>query len=189
MGALKVLRGNLAPEGAVCKRSGADKNMWRHAGPARVFHSMEEAVQVVEDNGVAPGSVIVIRYEGPVGGPGMREMHLITSILAGTGLAQSTALVTDGRFSGSTRGPCIGHVTPEAALGGPIAFVRDGDRISIDLYEGRLELDVTEEELARRREGWEPLVRVHRGVLASFADRHRRAAQVRSSPAGGAAGA
>jgi len=189
MGALKVLRGNLAPEGAVCKRSGADKNMWRHAGPARVFHSMEEAVQVVEDNGVAPGSVIVIRYEGPVGGPGMREMHLITSILAGTGLAQSTALVTDGRFSGSTRGPCIGHVTPEAALGGPIAFVRDGDRIAIDLYEGRLELDVSEEELARRREGWEPLARVHRGVLASFADRHRRAAQVRSSPAGGAAGA
>jgi len=188
MGALKVLRGNLAPEGAVCKRSGADKTMWRHAGPARVFHSMEEAVRVVEENGVAPGSVIVIRYEGPVGGPGMREMHLITSILAGSGLAKSTALVTDGRFSGSTRGPCVGHVTPEAALGGPIALVQDGDRISIDLYEGKLELEVGDEELARRRAGWEPLVRPHRGVLASFADRHRRAAQERSSPAGGPAG-
>jgi dihydroxy-acid dehydratase len=176
MGALKVLRGNLAPEGAVCKRSGADRNMWRHSGPARVFHSMEEAVKVVEDGGIEPGSVLVIRYEGPVGGPGMREMHLITSILAGTGLAQSTALVTDGRFSGSTRGPCIGHVTPEAALGGPIAFVRDGDRISIDLFEGKLELEVGEGEMERRRAAWQPVVRRHRGVLASFADKHRRAA-------------
>ncbi|MEW6718842.1 MAG: dihydroxy-acid dehydratase [Thermodesulfobacteriota bacterium] len=176
MGALKVLRGNLAPGGAVCKRSGADKNMWRHSGPARVFHSMEEAVRVVEQGGIEPGSVIVIRYEGPVGGPGMREMHLITSILAGSGLARSTALVTDGRFSGSTRGPCVGHVTPEAALGGPIAFVRDGDTISIDLYEGKLELAVGEDEIERRRAGWQPVVRPLRGVLASFADRHRRAA-------------
>jgi len=176
MGALKVLRGNLAPEGAVCKRSGADKSMWRHSGPARVFHSMEEAVRVVSDGGVAPGSVIVIRYEGPVGGPGMREMHLITSILAGSGLAQSTALVTDGRFSGSTRGPCIGHVTPEAALGGPIAFVRDGDTISIDLYDGKLELAVPEDEIASRRAAWKPVVRSPRGVLASFAETHRRAA-------------
>ncbi|MBP2675040.1 MAG: dihydroxy-acid dehydratase [Deltaproteobacteria bacterium] len=179
MGALKVLRGNLAPEGAVCKRSGADKNMWRHSGPARVFHSMEEAVRVVEVGGVEPGSVIVIRYEGPVGGPGMREMHLITSILAGSGLARSTALVTDGRFSGSTRGPCIGHVTPEAALGGPIAFVRDGDTISIDLYEGRLEWAVDADEVERRRADWKPLSRPLRGVLASFADTHRRAAQKR----------
>jgi dihydroxy-acid dehydratase len=176
LGALKVLRGNLAPGGAVCKRSGAVKNMWRHSGPARVFHSMEEAVKVVEDGGIASGSVIVIRYEGPVGGPGMREMHLITSILAGSGLAESTALVTDGRFSGSTRGPCIGHVTPEAALGGPIAFVRDGDTISIDLYEGKLELAVSDDEIERRRKGWQPVVRPHRGVLGSFADKHRRAA-------------
>ncbi len=177
IGALKVLRGNLAPEGAVCKRSGADKAMWRHSGPARVFHSMEEAVRVVSEGGIVPGSVIVIRYEGPVGGPGMREMHLITSILAGSGLAKSTALVTDGRFSGSTRGPCIGHVTPEAALGGPIAFVRDGDTISIDLYEGKLELAVDADEIERRRTVWQPVVRKHRGVLASFAETHRRAAQ------------
>jgi dihydroxy-acid dehydratase len=179
MGALKVLRGNLAPGGAVCKRSGAVKNMWRHSGPARVFHSMEEAVKVVEDGRIEPGSVIVIRYEGPVGGPGMREMHLITSILAGSGLAESTALVTDGRFSGSTRGPCIGHVTPEAALGGPIAFVRDGDTISIDLYEGKLELALSDDEIGRRRAGWQPVVRPHRGVLGSFADKHRRAAMER----------
>jgi dihydroxy-acid dehydratase len=185
MGALKVLRGNLAPEGAVCKRSGADKNMWRHTGPARVFHSMEEAVQVVEDGGIEPGSVLVIRYEGPVGGPGMREMHLITSILAGSGLAKSTALVTDGRFSGSTRGPCIGHVTPEAALGGPIALVQDGDRIAIDLFDGKLELEVGEAELARRREAWKPVARPLRGVLASFAETHRRAAMERSAPGGG----
>lgn len=151
--------------------------MWRHSGPARVFHSMEEAVRVVSEGGIEPGSVIVIRYEGPVGGPGMREMHLITSILAGSGLAKSTALVTDGRFSGSTRGPCIGHVTPEAALGGPIAFVRDGDTISIDLYEGKLELAVDADEIERRRAVWQPVVRKHRGVLASFAETHRRAAQ------------
>lgn len=176
MGALKVLRGNLAPGGAVCKRSGADKNMWRHRGPARVFHSMEDAVEVVEAGAIQPGSVLVIRYEGPVGGPGMREMHLITSILAGSGLAQSTALVTDGRFSGSTRGPCIGHVTPEAALGGPIALVRDGDMIAINLYDGKLELEVSEEELARRRTQWQPLVRPQHGVLATFADRYRRGA-------------
>jgi dihydroxy-acid dehydratase len=181
IGALKVLRGNLAPEGAVCKRSGADKNMWRHSGPARVFHAMEEAVKVVEDGGIEPGSVIVIRYEGPVGGPGMREMHLITSILAGSGLSESTALVTDGRFSGSTRGPCIGHVTPEAALGGPIAFVQDGDTISIDLYEGKLDWVLGEEEIERRRAAWRPVVRPHRGVLASFAEKHRRAASERSS--------
>ena len=184
MGALKVLRGNLAPEGAVCKRSGADPNMWRHSGPARVFHSMEEAVAVVEDEGIEPGSVIVIRYEGPVGGPGMREMHLITSILAGSGLARSTALVTDGRFSGSTRGPCIGHVTPEAALGGPIAFVEDGDTISIDLYEGKLELELTAEEFARRRAAWQPVVRPRHGVLASFAESHRRAALKRAAASG-----
>ncbi len=179
MGALKVLRGNLAPGGAVCKRSGADKGMWRHSGPARVFHSMEEAVKVVEEGGIEPGCVVVIRYEGPVGGPGMREMHLITSILAGSGLASSTALVTDGRFSGSTRGPCIGHVTPEAALGGPIALVQDGDTISLDLYEGKLELEVPGDEMERRRATWQPLVRPCSGVLASFADRHRRAAQAR----------
>ncbi len=176
MGALKVLRGNLAPGGAVCKRSGADKEMWRHTGPARVFHSMEEAVEVVEADGIEPGSVIVIRYEGPIGGPGMREMHLITAILAGSGLAKTTALVTDGRFSGSTRGPCIGHVTPEAALGGPIALVRDGDRISIDLYDGTLDLDVDPSELDRRRAAWKAPVKKLRGVLASFAETQRRAA-------------
>lgn len=150
-GGIKILHGNLAPEGAVVKASAVPKDMWKFKGPAMVFEGMDAAVEAVETGRVKPGSVIVIRYEGPVGGPGMREMQMITAILAGSGLASRTALVTDGRFSGSTRGPCIGHISPEAALGGPLAYVDDGDVVAIDLEEKSLTLEVAAEELAGRR--------------------------------------
>lgn len=170
-GGLKVLRGNLAPKGAVVKRSAVNKNMWKHRGPARVFDSMEAAIEAVEKKEVEAGSTIVIRYEGPVGGPGMREMHMITSILAGTGLFETTSLITDGRFSGATRGPCVGHISPEAAMGGPIALVQDGDTIEIDLEEGALCLDVPEEEMSRRRSAWRYAAPPRRGVLKNFSER------------------
>ncbi len=172
-GGLKALWGNLAPQGAVVKRSAVAARMWSHRGPARVFDSMEDAIRAVESGTVAPGCVMVIRYEGEVGGPGMREMHMITSILAGTGLFETTALVTDGRFSGATRGPCIGHVTPEAAAGGPIALVEDGDVISIDLDAGLLELEVSPEALDARKQSWRPLIKPVSGVLADFVRRRR----------------
>ena len=168
-GGIAILHGNLAPEGAVVKASAVPREMWRFKGPAAVFDGMDDAVVAVEKGLVKPGSVIVIRYEGPVGGPGMREMQMITAILAGSGLASSTALVTDGRFSGSTRGPCIGHVAPEAAKGGPLAFVRDGDLVSIDLDSKTLELDVTEAELAVRRSAWLPPVQNRKGILGLYA--------------------
>lgn len=168
-GGLATLWGSLAPGGAVVKRSAASPKMWVHEGPARVFDAMEDAVAAVQRGEITPGSVVVIRYEGPVGGPGMREMHMITAMLYGAGLAESTAIVTDGRFSGSTRGPNVGHVSPEAAAGGPIAFVRDGDPISINIPEQRLDLKVNAAELARRREGWKPVVKKTKGVLALYA--------------------
>ncbi|MDL2264489.1 dihydroxy-acid dehydratase [Synergistaceae bacterium OttesenSCG-928-I11] len=173
-GGLRVLWGSLAPEGAVIKRSGVVKGMWVHRGPARVFENMEEAVVCVEAGTVEKGCVMVIRNEGPIGGPGMREMQLVTTLMVGTGLSDTTALVTDGRFSGATRGPCIGHIAPEAAEGGPIAFVRDGDMISIDLYKGMLELEVSDEELARRKEGWTYVQKEYDGVLGSFIEMMRR---------------
>ena len=174
-GGLRVLWGSLAPEGAVIKRSGVVKEMWVHRGPARVFENMEEAVGCVEAGTVEKGCVMVIRNEGPIGGPGMREMQLVTTLMVGTGLSDTTALVTDGRFSGATRGPCIGHIAPEAAEGGPIAFVRDGDMISIDLYKGTLELEVSDEELARRKEGWTCVQKEYDGVLGSFIEMTKRA--------------
>jgi len=167
-GGLKVLWGNLAPEGAIVKRSAVNPNMWVHRGPARVFDNMEVAIEAVEGKEVEPGSVIVIRYEGPVGGPGMREMQMVTAILVGSGLAENTALITDGRFSGSTRGPCIGHVSPEAALGGPIALVKDGDMISIDLSKGTVNLEVLPEELMDRRKLWKPLEKELKGILKLY---------------------
>ncbi|MCL4458685.1 MAG: dihydroxy-acid dehydratase [Chloroflexi bacterium] len=168
-GGLAILRGNLAPAGAVVKKSAVRPEMWQHRGPALVFSSMEEAVQAVVEDRVKAGSVIVIRYEGPVGGPGMREMHMITSILVGTGLAETTALVTDGRFSGSTRGPCIGHVSPEAAVGGPIAIVEDGDIISIDIPSGELTVDLSTAEIEERLARWEPPRPRLMGILDLFA--------------------
>ncbi len=169
-GGLAILRGSLAPEGAVVKQSGVRfKTMLRHRGPARVFENMEEAVRAFMGDAVNPGEVVVVRYEGPKGGPGMREMHQITSIMVGMGLDEYCGLVTDGRFSGSTRGACIGHISPEAAEAGPIALVRDGDLIAYDIPNRRLDLLVEEDELARRRATWKPPKRELRGILARYA--------------------
>jgi dihydroxy-acid dehydratase len=143
--------------------------MLAHRGPARVFENMEEAVRAVMGDVVMPGDVVVVRNEGPKGGPGMREMHQITSIMVGMGLDEHCGLVTDGRFSGSTRGPCIGHISPEAVEGGPIALVQDGDLIEYDIPARRLDLRVSEEELARRRATWKPPKRDLRGILARYA--------------------
>ena len=180
-GGVAILRGNLAPEGAVVKASAVKPEMQVHRGPALVFHSMEESILALRQGRIKEGSVLVIRYEGPIGGPGMREMQMITSMLVGSRLADTTALVTDGRFSGSTRGPCIGHVAPEAAAGGPIALVRDGDIVSIDIPNRKLELEVDDAELAARRATWEPARKdVPRGILSLFA---RTAASVKAGAA------
>jgi dihydroxy-acid dehydratase len=169
-GGLAVLRGSLAPEGAVVKQAGVRfARMLRHRGPARIFENMETAVRALLNDAVKPGEVIVVRFEGPKGGPGMREMHQITSIMVGMGLDEHCGLVTDGRFSGSTRGPCIGHISPEAAEGGPVALAHDGDLIEYDIPERRLDLLVQADELARRRAAWQPPKRELRGVLARYA--------------------
>lgn len=149
-GGLAVLHGNLAPDGAVVKKSGVKPSMYYFEGFARVFSSMEEASYAVSNDMIHKGDVLVIRYEGPKGGPGMREMHMTTSLIVGRGMDESCALITDGRFSGSTRGPCIGHISPEAAAGGPIAAVEEGDKIIIDIPNRRLELCVPQEEIERR---------------------------------------
>jgi dihydroxy-acid dehydratase len=169
-GGLAILRGSLAPEGAVVKQSGLRfRNMLAHRGPARVFEGMEDAVKAFMGDVVKPGDVVVVRYEGPKGGPGMREMHQITSVMVGMGLDEHCGLVTDGRFSGSTRGPCIGHISPEAAEGGPLALVRDGDLIEYDIPDRRLDLLVPAEELARRRAAWQAPKRELKGILARYA--------------------
>ena len=156
-GSLAILYGNLAPDGAVVKQSGVNEKMMIHKGPARIFISMEDAVDALMMDKIKSGDVIVIRYEGPKGGPGMREMHMVTSILMGLGLGNSVALVTDGRFSGSTRGPCIGYVSPEAFVGGPIGLVEEGDIIEIDIPSRKLHLDVTDTELSARSNNFKPL--------------------------------
>ena len=169
-GSLAILRGGLAPDGAVVKQTGVRfKSMLTHRGPARVFENMEEAVRAVMGDAIRPGDVVVVRYEGPKGGPGMREMHQITSIMVGMGLDEHCGLVTDGRFSGSTRGPCIGHVSPEAVEGGPIALVQDGDLIEYDIPNRRLDLLVAADELARRGAAWKPPKRELKGILARYA--------------------
>jgi dihydroxy-acid dehydratase len=169
-GGLAILRGSLAPEGAVVKVAGIPPEQHEFEGPARVFDGEHDAMEAVLTGQIADGDVIVIRYEGPKGGPGMREMLAVTSAVKGAGLGGTVALLTDGRFSGATHGFSIGHVAPEATDGGPIAFVREGDRIRIDVPSRRMDLLVDEDELARRREGWEPLPpRYTRGVLAKFA--------------------
>ncbi|OGP62870.1 MAG: dihydroxy-acid dehydratase [Deltaproteobacteria bacterium RBG_13_53_10] len=168
-GSLAVLWGNLAPDGAVVKQSGVHERMMAHRGPARTFASMENAVEALMNNGIRDGDVMVIRYEGPRGGPGMREMHMVTSLLMGLGLGDKVALVTDGRFSGSTRGPCIGHVSPEAAAGGPIGLVEEGDMIEIDIPDRRLRLSVAEDELARRKDRFTPLKKECSNFLKRYA--------------------
>ncbi len=156
-GSLAILKGNLAPEGAVVKQSAVVESMMSHTGPARVFNSQEEAIDAMLKDEIKKGDVVVIRYEGPRGGPGMREMLAATTILMGLGLGDSTAIITDGRFSGGSRGPCIGHIAPEAAMGGPIAFVKDGDIITIDIANRSIDFDITEEELASRKKDWKPI--------------------------------
>ena len=168
-GGIAVLRGNLAPRGAVVKQSGVRESMYQFTGKARVFNSMEEADAAVSADAIEPGTVIVIRYEGPKGGPGMREMLSTTALIMGRGMDQDVALITDGRFSGATHGPCIGHISPEAAAGGPIAFVEDGDVIHIDITGRTLTIDVSDEEFARRREGWTPLRKPRLTALAKYA--------------------
>lgn len=153
-GSVIVLKGNLAPKGAVVKHVAVNPKMLKHKGPARVFDCMEDAVEALWNHKIMSGDVIVVRYEGPKGGPGMREMHMVTSILVGMGLDSCVALVSDGRFSGSSRGPVIGHVSPEAAEGGPIAVVEEGDVISYDMPGRRLNLEVSEKELEERLRKW-----------------------------------
>ena len=155
-GSIAILKGNLAPEGAVCKQSAVCEQMRVHTGPARIFDSQEEAIEAMQHNQLKKGDVVVIRYEGPKGGPGMREMHAAMTTLVGLGLSDSTALITDGRFSGATRGPCVGHISPEAAVGGPIGLLKDGDMIHIDINSREISVDVSEEEFARRRAQWKP---------------------------------
>jgi dihydroxy-acid dehydratase len=167
-GGFVILRGNLAPEGGVLKVTGAGTR--RHAGPARVFDCEEDAFAAVSAGRIQPGDVVVVRYEGPKGGPGMREMLAVTAALVGQGLKDRVALVTDGRFSGATHGLMIGHVAPEAAVGGPIALLRDGDRVEIDVDRRLLRVDLPEEELERRRRAWTPPApRYVHGVFAKYA--------------------
>jgi len=176
-GGLAVLFGNLAPEGAVIKAAGVLPEMMRHRGPAVVFDSHDEANAGILAGKVKPGSVVVIRHEGPKGGPGMMEMLAPTSNIMGMGLGDSVALITDGRFSGGTRGACIGHVSPEAAEGGPIGLLRDGDIIVLDIPARRLEVELTEEELASRRAVWRPVERKLTGWLARYASMATSASQ------------
>ena len=158
-GGIAVLRGNLAPDGCVVKRSAVAPEMLKHTGPARVFNSEEDAIAVIRGGGIKAGDVVVIRYEGPAGGPGMREMLSPTSAIAGMGLDKDVALITDGRFSGATRGAAIGHVSPEAVSGGNIAYVHDGDVISIDIPNYKITLEVSDEELAERKKNTKLLVK------------------------------
>jgi len=155
-GGIAILKGNLAPDSGVVKRSAVAPEMLVHEGPARVFDCEEDAIAAIKGGKIVAGDVVVIRYEGPKGGPGMREMLNPTSAIAGMGLGSSVALITDGRFSGASRGASIGHVSPEAAVGGPIALVEEGDIIRINIPENRLDMLVSDEELARRRENWQP---------------------------------
>ncbi len=168
-GGIAVLRGNLAPKGAVVKVAAISPKMLVHRGPARVFDSEEDAMKALLNREIGEGDVVVIRYEGPKGGPGMREMLSPTATIAGMGLSESVALVTDGRFSGATRGPCIGHVSPEAAEGGPIALLRNGDTIEIDVPKRKLDVELSDEELRNRLRLWKPREpRVGRSYLARY---------------------
>jgi dihydroxy-acid dehydratase len=169
-GGIAVLRGSLAPDACVAKVAAMSLNMRVFEGTARVYDREEDAVEAIHRGEVEAGNVVVIRYEGPRGGPGMREMLSATSAIVGYGLEESVALLTDGRFSGATRGPCIGHISPEAISGGPIGLVEDGDRIVINVPERRIDLKVPDEELSRRREAWRPPEpRVKKGYLARYA--------------------
>ena len=169
-GGLAILFGNLAPNGTVVKRSACAKELMKHTGPARVFNDESEAMDAVQNRKIKSGDVVVIRYEGPKGGPGMREMLAVTAALAGQGLDKEVALITDGRFSGATRGASLGHCSPEAAVGGPIALVKEGDLITLDINNYKITLEVSDEELERRRAAWKaPEPKVKTGYLARYA--------------------
>jgi dihydroxyacid dehydratase (EC 4.2.1.9) len=167
-GGIAILKGSLAPDGSVVKQAAVDPKMLKHSGPARVFDSEEAAMEAILAKKIVAGDVVVIRYEGPKGGPGMREMLSPTSAIAGMGLIDKVALITDGRFSGGTRGPCIGHISPEAQEGGPIGLVEEGDIIEIDIPGRILNLKVSEEELEKRRESFVPLEKKVTGYLARY---------------------
>ncbi|NLG94005.1 MAG: dihydroxy-acid dehydratase, partial [Acetomicrobium flavidum] len=169
-GGLAVLYGRLAPDGAVVKQSAVSPEMMIHTGPARIFDSEEEATEAIFSGKIKAGDVVIIRYEGPKGGPGMREMLGPTSALAGMGLDKCVALITDGRFSGATRGASIGHVSPEAAEGGPIGLLKDGDLIVIDIPARKLDVEVSDEELSLRRKQWKPILRK---LDSPFLERYR----------------
>jgi dihydroxy-acid dehydratase len=168
-GGIAVLTGNLAPKGAVVKTAAVSPKMLKHSGPARVFDSEKEAIAAIRGHAVQPGDVVVIRYEGPKGGPGMPEMLIPTATIAGMGLSECVALITDGRFSGATTGPCVGHVAPEAALGGPIAVLKNGDVIEIDIPSRILNVKLSAQEIEKRLAAWKPKKpRVTKGILARY---------------------
>ena len=169
-GGIAILFGNLAPDGTVVKRSACAKELMKHSGPARVFDDEKDAMEAVQSRKIKAGDVVVIRYEGPKGGPGMREMLAVTAALAGQGLDKDVALITDGRFSGATRGASLGHCSPEAAVGGPIALVKEGDIITLDIDNYKIKLEVSDEELEKRRAEWKaPPPKVSFGYLARYA--------------------
>ena len=164
------MKGNLAPNGSVIKTAGVSKNMLKFSGPALIFESQDDACDGILKGKVKTGEVVVIRYEGPKGGPGMVEMLSPTSFIIGAGLGESVALITDGRFSGGTRGACIGHVSPEAAVGGPIGLLKNGDIIEIDIPNNKLNVKLTDAELAERRKNWiPPKPRFTKGYLSKYA--------------------
>lgn len=168
-GGIAILTGNLAPKGAVIKTVAVSEKMLKHAGPARVFDSEREAVEAMRKRAIKAGDVVIIRYEGPVGGPGMPEMLVPTATISGMGLSESVALITDGRFSGATRGPCIGHVSPEAAVGGPIAVLRDDDVVEVDVVGRRLSVRLTDAELQARLAAWKPRKpKITKGYLSRY---------------------
>ena len=178
-GGIAVLRGNLAPDGCVVKRSAVAPEMLVHSGPAKVYNSEEDAIAAIKGGKIVSGDVVVIRYEGPAGGPGMREMLSPTSAIAGMGLDKEVALITDGRFSGATRGASIGHISPEAVSGGTIAYVHDGDIISIDIPNHRITLEVSDEELEERKKNTKLLIKTD---ITGYAKRY--AAMVSSADKG-----
>lgn len=168
-GGIAILKGNIAPDGAVVKQTAVSKNMMRFEGTAKVFDSEEDGMKAILDGQIKSGDVVVIRYEGPKGGPGMREMLSPTSAIAGMGLSESVALITDGRFSGGTRGPCVGHISPEAIEGGPIAIVKNGDKIRIDIPKRKIELLVSDSEIKKRLSEWKrPEPKIKHGYLARY---------------------
>jgi dihydroxy-acid dehydratase len=168
-GGIAILTGNIAPKGSVVKTAAVSPNMLKHSGPAKVYDSEAEAVAAIRKREIQPGDVVVIRYEGPRGGPGMPEMLIPTATIAGMGLSESVALITDGRFSGATRGPCIGHVSPEAAEAGPIAILKNGDTITIDIPNRKLKAELTEQEIKNRLEAWKPKPpRITKGYLTRY---------------------